>query len=1396
MLAEKNVQIRLIATDAPFDQELETIQDDLYAHMDKLMVKEVPREKIQIVDAFDRSIAVSIGLNDDFLATAWWTAHMANVGLSYVKAERFYYLIQDFEPILHAASSLYARALETYSFPHIPIINTRLLFDHLCVKKFGRFADKDFCSKALVFEPALDRSFFYSAQINKSKKKTLLFYARPTVGVRNLYEIGLAAICSLVNEGYLNNKEWDIYGIGEKISPVDLGGGVLLKPLPWMNFVSYAKAIRESDLLLSLMLSPHPSYPPLEMAASGNLVVTNSCSVKTESRLREISPNILSAEPEPSKIAKKLMIAIDRINLDLGSYDLTGTVNMPLNWRDSLAPAVAEINNAIIEGRNKSIVSTKQINHVPTFPDGSFENLEYQLVKAKALQRRRRSGKYFQKPGLLSIVTSAFNTDTRFLSDLALSVVNQDGGNHFEWLILDNGSTNLDTKKFLKDISSTYSWIRLIRVDINLGIIGGMRLLLENAAGDYILPVDSDDLLMEDTINCITRAIVENNYPVALYTDEDKLSDKGFSDPFYKPDWDPILFYHACYIAHLCAIRKSIGLDLGLYSGSYAEGCHDWDSFMRISAAGYIPYHLNEILYSWRMHPGSTSGNIYSKSYISKSHISTLKTSLKRRGVVGIDIVPCDKFTHGVDWKYELGEVDRSKVHVVRLFSKNYKEDKTLNIQKNLDDYINAGSIGSTRKFLEVVNNSTADIIQVSWDDNCISLDGGLTNPLALLRIFPDLVALGGLSSNNGLILDDGSFFGFGSGFDSPNARKPSHFPGYQGFYNLKPHSVSTISSSGIFVRRDFIQITLVAMALDRASLSLLGPYLGKIALEKNKYIAFSPFIQINCNTIPEKLIPQADKEKFLTGIWKLIPDNRFYPKYFGQFYGASYEVTNLLSNLGHIEALQKSLQNYHEWIEESLPTRLVKYPLSVSVVIKFSILTTIYERTDLTLLKELADSIAAQTYKNYEWIIVAHGPIFAETIEKLRYLCGHKWEKARLLINEAPLGIMRAMRMGLEVASGNYVLPVDADDLITHDALQIMAFNVEKYRWPDMLFSDEDLLIEGVYSNPYLRGTFDPILNLDSSYIWHLCAIVLNTAFELGLYLDNGANWCHDWDTATKMFNAGKRIEHVPEILYHWRRHVGSATNQETSEGNSDSLKSIKYLLQKQIELSEWDASLEVSVYPINRGAPEFYIESKQKILPNTFVLMHELTANQFKTLDSNVIIIMAKGGLVTDSASKKEVHRLLKLHKKLGGVGGVTINSGDENIIDSCYVANDCGELETPWLGKKRSFGGDYALAVKTQTIQATGRYLGYFRAKALQDLMEGVISFEDLKVFSPAQISLLIQNFGWTIAFSPLVIGKIDDKYFIYEHYALEGPPNSLGQKFVSALARYGSRKNFSN
>ena len=56
--------------------------------------------------------------------------------------------------------------------------------------------------------------------------------------------------------------------------------------------------LREHDVGLALMYTPHPSLVPIEMASAGMLTVTNSFENKTAEALAAISPNLIAAEPE------------------------------------------------------------------------------------------------------------------------------------------------------------------------------------------------------------------------------------------------------------------------------------------------------------------------------------------------------------------------------------------------------------------------------------------------------------------------------------------------------------------------------------------------------------------------------------------------------------------------------------------------------------------------------------------------------------------------------------------------------------------------------------------------------------------------------------------------------------------------------------------------------------------------------------------------------------------------------------------------------------------------------------------------------------------------------------------------------------------------------------------
>ena len=254
------------------------------------------------------------------------------------------------------------------------------------------------------------------------------------------------------------------------------------------------------------------------------------------------------------------------------------------------------------------------------------EAREYQRWIAERVRERRSIYTDALEPGLLSVLTPVWNgSPVGYLKRLAESVTRQNELGRCEWVVLDNGCTKANLLSYLADLRA-HSWVKLRRVETNIGITRGLRLCLEDATGRYVLPVDADDYLYPDAFRVITSFVRSAGYPVLLYTDEDKVIGTRFYQPYLKPDWDPVLFLNSAYIAHLGVIDREKALALGAYSDSKTEGSPDWDLFIRFMIAGYVPVHIPEVLYSWRVHAHSTADDAASKPYIHSSQ----KTALQR----------------------------------------------------------------------------------------------------------------------------------------------------------------------------------------------------------------------------------------------------------------------------------------------------------------------------------------------------------------------------------------------------------------------------------------------------------------------------------------------------------------------------------------------------------------------------------------------------------------------------------------------------------------------------------------------------------------------------------------------------------------------------------------------
>jgi hypothetical protein len=97
-------------------------------------------------------------------------------------------------------------------------------------------------------------------------------------------------------------QHWRIVGVGEDGSNPQLTDWQSMTSLGKLTLSDYRDLLRRAKVGLALMLSPHPSYPPLEMSAFGMRVVTNGFGPKDLSRfgdaiqsVSDLAPNVIAA---------------------------------------------------------------------------------------------------------------------------------------------------------------------------------------------------------------------------------------------------------------------------------------------------------------------------------------------------------------------------------------------------------------------------------------------------------------------------------------------------------------------------------------------------------------------------------------------------------------------------------------------------------------------------------------------------------------------------------------------------------------------------------------------------------------------------------------------------------------------------------------------------------------------------------------------------------------------------------------------------------------------------------------------------------------------------------------------------------------------------------------------
>ncbi|QDM33338.1 glycosyltransferase family 2 protein [Tardiphaga sp. vice352] len=205
----------------------------------------------------------------------------------------------------------------------------------------------------------------------------------------------------------------------------------------------------------------------------------------------------------------------------------------------------------------------------------------------------------------ISVVMPVYDTPAAILREAIESVVQQIYPN-WELCIADDASKAPHVRKLLDEYMQKDSRIKCVYRESNGHISAASNSALALATGDYVALLDHDDLLSEHALYMIAEAVQHHPKSDVFYSDEDKLSAAGKrSDPHFKPDWSPELFYGQNYLNHLTvykrsAIEKAGGFRLGF------EGSQDYDLALRVISSTTSPIvHIPHVLYHWRIFKGA-----------------------------------------------------------------------------------------------------------------------------------------------------------------------------------------------------------------------------------------------------------------------------------------------------------------------------------------------------------------------------------------------------------------------------------------------------------------------------------------------------------------------------------------------------------------------------------------------------------------------------------------------------------------------------------------------------------------------------------------------------------------------------------------------------------------------
>lgn len=242
---------------------------------------------------------------------------------------------------------------------------------------------------------------------------------------------------------------------------------------------------------------------------------------------------------------------------------------------------------------------------------------------------------------LVSVVIPACNAEV-FIAKTLESVLSQTYQN-IEIVVVDDGSSD-KTAEIVTSFAQKDNRIRLLQQS-NAGVAAARNLAIEKSTGEYIAPIDADDIWYPQNLEKQVQCLLESEpsvgvvYSWSLDINQEGLLTGGFyNSTIAGKVYKALIYKYFMGNASSSLIRRVCFQKVGGYNcklkAENAQGCEDWELFLRI-AEHYQFKVVPEFLVGYRQIPSSMSCNY---AAMAKSHSLIMADVRQRHPEIPTDI--------------------------------------------------------------------------------------------------------------------------------------------------------------------------------------------------------------------------------------------------------------------------------------------------------------------------------------------------------------------------------------------------------------------------------------------------------------------------------------------------------------------------------------------------------------------------------------------------------------------------------------------------------------------------------------------------------------------------------------------------------------------------------------